>query len=90
MADAKTTEELRKEANAILKGVDQLIKAGNLDSALRDIARAKAIDPRNAYIYAFEERISVLKEELGKKEGATAARAQQEEEARKRRYTLLR
>ncbi len=78
MTKATQQEELRKRANEILKGVDQLIKLGKLDIAYQEIARAKTIDPRNSYIYAFEERISVLREEQEKKRSGEAAGAQME------------
>ncbi|MCU0452429.1 MAG: response regulator [Bacteroidetes bacterium] len=77
-------EELRKQANEILKGVDQLIKAGSLAQAQSEISRAKSIDPNNAYIYAFEERISFLRAEDQRKQGDAAARAQKEDEAKAR------
>jgi CheY-like chemotaxis protein len=75
-------EELRKQANEILKGVDQLIKAGNLSQAQAEISRAKAIDPNNAYIYAFEERISFLHAEDQRKQGDAAARQLKEDAAK--------
>lgn len=75
-------EELRKQANEILKGVDQLIKAGNLGQAQAEISRAKAIDPNNAYIYAFEERISFLRAEDQRKQGDAAARQLKEDAAK--------
>ncbi|MFH0990137.1 MAG: response regulator [bacterium] len=84
MSNQMSAEELRKQANEILKGVDQLIKAGNLDDALAQIGKAKAIDPNNAYIYAFEERIGFLRAEEQRKKGADAARKRMEEEAWKR------
>lgn len=77
-------EELRKQANEILKGVDQLIKSGKLPEAQQEISRAKSIDPNNAYIYAFEERISFLRAEDQRKAGDAAARVQREEEAKAR------
>ncbi len=77
-------EELRKQANEILKGVDQLIKAGNLPEAQAEISRAKAIDPNNAYIYAFEERISFLRAEDQRKKGDAAVRQQREDDAKAR------
>ena len=76
-------EELRKQANEILKGVDQLIKAGKLDLASQEIAQAKSIDPRNSYIYAFEERIAVLRDTEKQKQNSDSARIAREAEARK-------
>jgi len=83
MPTVETHEDLRKKANEILKGVDQMIKAGNLDQALREIGRAKEIDPNNAYIYAFEERIAFLRGEEQRKKNTEVARRQVEEAARK-------
>ncbi len=83
MQTVETHDELRKRANEILKGVDQMIKAANLDQALREIGRAKEIDPNNAYIYAFEERIAFLRGEEQRKKNTEAARRQVEEVARK-------
>ncbi len=81
---SNSIDEVRKRANEILKGVDQLIKAGKLDHAGQELARAKEIDPNNGYIRAFEERIAFLKEEENRKKGVDAARMQMEENARKK------
>jgi len=42
-------------------GFDQLIHKGELDDAQLEILKAKEVDPRNVYVFALEERISVLK-----------------------------
>ena len=70
------------EANHILKVVDQAIKAGFLDEAKEHLDKAKKIDPTNAYIYAFQERIAFLKEEAAKKKTAISNRGAMEEAAR--------
>jgi CheY-like chemotaxis protein len=70
------------EANHILKVVDQAIKAGFLDEAKEHLDKAKKIDPTNAYIYAFQERIAFLKEEAAKKKAAVSNRGAMEEAAR--------
>lgn len=77
-----SSEELRMEANHILKVVDQAIKAGYLDEAKDHLDKAKKIDPTNAYIYAFQERIAFLKEEAAKKKTAVSNRGAMEEAAR--------
>jgi CheY-like chemotaxis protein len=82
--NSTSVEEVRKRANELLKGVDQLIKAGKLDLAVQEIARAKSIDPSNGYIRAFEERVAFLREEEVRKKGVDAARGQVEDAARKR------
>ena len=78
------SEENRKRANELIKGVDQLIKAAKLDEALKELTKAKEIDPQNGYIKAFEERISFLTDEKSRKNGVDAARKRMEDEARKK------
>jgi CheY-like chemotaxis protein len=56
-------DDAKKMASEILKRVDQLIHKGDLDHALLEIKKAKAVDPRNVYTLALEERISILKAE---------------------------
>jgi CheY-like chemotaxis protein len=76
------SEEIRMEANHILKVVDQAIKAGYLDEAKEHLEKAKKIDPTNAYVYAFQERIAFLKEEAAKKQTAASNRGAMEDAAR--------
>ena len=78
----KNLEEIRTEANVILKIVDQYIKAGCLDEAKEHLEKARLIDPTNAYIYAFQERIAFLKEEASKKNIAVTNRKAMEDAAR--------
>jgi CheY-like chemotaxis protein len=77
-------EEVRTEANFILKVVDQCIKAGLLEEAKGHLDKARIIDPTNAYIYAFQERIAFLKEEATKKNVAVSKRGAMEDAARAR------
>jgi CheY-like chemotaxis protein len=77
-----TIGEIRTEANIILKVVDQCIKAGLLEEAKGHLDKARIIDPTNAYIYAFEERISFLKEETIKRNAAVNNRVAMEEAVR--------
>ena len=77
-------EEVRTEANFILKVVDQCIKAGLLEEAKGHLDKARIIDPTNAYIYAFQERIAFLKEEAEKKNVAVTNRGAMEDAARAR------
>jgi CheY-like chemotaxis protein len=77
-------EEVRTEANFILKVVDQCIKAGLLEEAKGHLDKARIIDPTNAYIYAFQERIAFLKEEATKKNAAVSNRGAMEDAARAR------
>jgi CheY-like chemotaxis protein len=66
----QTTHELtprddaRKIVSEILKRADLLIHKGDLDHAQVEITKAKAVDPRNVYVLALEERITILKAEI--------------------------
>ena len=57
-------DDAKKLASEILKRVDQLIHKGDLDHALLEIKKAKAVDPRNVYTLALEERIFILQSEF--------------------------
>jgi len=57
-------DDAKKVVSEVLKRVDQLIRTGNLDHAQLEIKKAKAVDPRNVYALALEERISILKAEF--------------------------
>ncbi len=59
----------------ILKRVDQLIKKGDLERALAEIAHAKEVEPRNAYTLALEERILLMKTNLPPKDNASSRSA---------------
>ena len=80
----KNLEEIRTEANVILKVVDQFVKAGLLEQAKDHLEKARLIDPTNAYIYAFQERIAFLKEEAAKKNIAVSNRKVMEDAAREK------
>jgi CheY-like chemotaxis protein len=57
-------DDVKNAVSTILKRVDQLIHKGDLDHAQLEITKAKEVDPRNAYVFALEERISILKAEF--------------------------
>ena len=57
-------DDAKKVVSEVLKRVDQLIRKGDLDHAQLEITKAKAVDPRNVYALALEERISILKTEF--------------------------
>jgi CheY-like chemotaxis protein len=44
----------------ILKRVDQLVKANDLEKALHEVRKARELDPKNLYAFAYEERIQEL------------------------------
>lgn len=49
-----------KSSREILKHVDQLVKSNNLEKALQEVKKAREIDPKNLYTFAYEERIQEL------------------------------
>lgn len=91
MTELTPRDDIKKKVSEILKRVDRLIRAADIDQAIREIILAKEIDPRNVYIFAYEERLTHLKEEHEKhaqqeqtrKEAENAAK-RRDEEARRR------
>ncbi len=61
-------DDAKKVVSEVLKRVDQLIRSGNLDHAQLEVKKAKAVDPRNVYALALEERISTLKADFARLE----------------------
>ena len=84
VSQPSTSEDIRKRANGLFKEVDQLIKSLNLEKAVEELSKAKAIDPHNGYIKAFEERIAFLTDEGSRQQRDDVARRQMEDEARKK------
>ena len=76
--------DAQKKVSEILKRVDQLIKAGDIDKSVREIIRAREIDPKRGYIRAYEERLAYLKEEHEKNIAHEKTRKEAEDAARKR------
>ena len=52
--------EKTKSSRQILKLVDQLVKSNDLEKALAEVKKAREIDPKNLYAFAYEERIQEL------------------------------
>jgi len=88
MSELTPRDDIKKRVSEILKRVDQLIKGGNIDQAMREVINAKEVDPRNVYILAYEERLAALREEHARKQ-AQAAKEREEEEAKKRKEEEL-
>ncbi|MEX1277064.1 MAG: response regulator [Bacteroidota bacterium] len=84
MADLTPRDDVRKKVSETLKRVDQLIRAGDIDQAVREIIRAKEVDPKNVYIHAYEERLAFLSEEHEKHYSEEQTRKAAEDGARKR------
>ncbi len=66
-------DDKKKAVSDVLKRVDMLIKQHDLNSALTEVNRAKELDPKNVYAFAYEERIaSLIKEASTTKRAASA------------------
>jgi CheY-like chemotaxis protein len=84
MAELTPRDDVKKKVSEILKRVDHLIRAGEIDQSMREIIKAKEIDPKNVYIFAYEERITYLQEEHVKHRQQEQTRKDAEEAASKR------
>jgi tetratricopeptide (TPR) repeat protein len=58
--EAPRSAEHLKEVAIFLKQADKLVREGDYTSALEEIAKARARDPRNLYALAYEERVRSL------------------------------
>ncbi len=84
MTQLTPRDDIRKQASEILKRVDQLIKGGKIEESMREIIRAREIDPSNVYVHAYEERLAFLQEEHEKNLQKERTRKEAEDAARKR------
>ncbi|RPI05824.1 MAG: response regulator [Ignavibacteriae bacterium] len=66
MVQLTPRDDIKKQVSEILLKVDNLIRAGNVDQAIREIILAKDIDSSNSYVNAYEERIEFLRREREK------------------------
>ncbi len=72
-AENPRSAEQLKEVAIFLKQADKLVREGSFASALEEIAKARARDPRNLYALAYEERVrSLLSSQKEKKPEAAA------------------
>jgi CheY-like chemotaxis protein len=58
--DSSRLIETMKTSREILKRVDQLVKDNHLEKALHEVRKARELDPKNLYAFAYEERIQEL------------------------------
>jgi len=84
MTELTPRDDIKKKVSEILKRVDHLIRAGEVDQAMREIIHAKDTDPKNVYIFAYEERLTYLKEEHEKHRQQEQTRKAAEEAASRR------
>ncbi len=84
MPQLTARDDAKKATSEILRRVDQLIKAGEIDHSIREIINAKEIDPTNVYVRAYEERLAFLKEEHEKNAEKERTRKDAERAARER------
>ena len=69
--DSARIIETMKSSREILKRVDQLVKANNLEKALYEVRKARELDPKNLYAFAYEERIQELFAQRQRQEALT-------------------
>ena len=67
-------DDVKKVVSEVLKRVDNFIRKGELEQAEHSVIQARELDPKNIYAYAFQERISILKEQAHQNSLAAAAR----------------
>ena len=84
MPELTPRDDVKKTVSEILKRVDQLIKNKSLEQAELELKRAKEIDPKNIYIFAYEERLRVLEAEFKKTRELEEQKKLQEEEERRK------
>lgn len=84
MTELTPRDDIKKKVSEILKRVDRLIRAADIDQAMREVILAKEIDPKNVYIFAYEERLAYLKDEHEKHAHQERTRKEAEEAARLR------
>ena len=84
MPDLTPRDDNKKLVSEILKRVDQLIKSKTLEQASLELNRAKTLDPKNIYIFAYEERLKALIEETKKQRIVDEQKKKEQEEAQKR------
>lgn len=70
LIDTETT----KRISEILRRVDVLVKAEELDRAQAEIVGARSLDPRNIYAHAYSERIKLLIEQRNRNREAAEAK----------------
>ena len=83
MTDLTPRDDAKKKVSEILKRVDQLLKASELDQASQQLGLAKEVDPKNVYIHAYEERMAAMLKEKAEMDVIEAKRKAEEEEKRK-------
>lgn len=83
MPDLTPRDDNKKVVSEILKRVDQLIKAKGLEQATLELNRAKELDPKNIYIFAYEERLNALIAETEKQKKADEQKKKEQEDAQR-------
>jgi CheY-like chemotaxis protein len=84
MADLTPRDDNKKLVSEILKRVDQLIKAKGLEQATLELNRAKTLDPKNIYIFAYEERLKALIEETKKQRIVDEQKKKEQEDVQRK------
>jgi len=72
-------KESSKNISELLRGVDKIIKTGDLEEATKLIGKILEINPKNIYARAYSERISSLQKEKKEKETHSTAQSSPKE-----------
>lgn len=83
MAELTPRDDIKKSVSEILKRVDQLLKGGSLEEAKAQIDKAKEVDPKNVYVFAYEERLIGMLADKAKKDAEEARRKAEEKQRQK-------
>lgn len=84
MPDLTPRDDNKKLVSEILKRVDQLIKSRTLEQATLELNRAKTLDPKNIYIFAYEERLNALIEETKKQRIVEEQKKKEQEDVQRK------
>jgi len=88
MTQLTSNDDVKKQVSEILKRVDHFIRTGSIDQAIREVINAKEIEPSNAYVRAYEQRLEFLKLEHEKHATEEVQRKVAEKMARERDQAL--
>jgi CheY-like chemotaxis protein len=58
--EPESREQIQAAFRQLLRQADRLLIEGNFEGAQAELAKAQTLDPRNPFIHAFQERISIF------------------------------
>lgn len=76
MPEYSNSDSTARDVALLLRNADRLVKEKQYQAALEAIAQARAVDPRNPYAIAYEERVKFLMKQPDEAKKPAAAPAQ--------------